>query len=249
MSKAVKQAMIFAAGLGSRLKPLTDTVPKVLVKVDGKEILADIIDKLLHQNFEKIVINTHYFAEKVEYFIKQKYPGKNILISREEVLLETGGGIIRAAKYFDKGPVLIHNGDILTDADLNILWKKHIESKSDASLLSFERESSRVFIWDKEDKLIGWKNQSTGETKWSIKKDEFEYGAFGAIHIIDTELIKLLGNERKFSITEGYLELAKSKKITRIKYNPSYWFDIGSHNKLNEAENYLSLKRKNQAGS
>lgn len=237
-----KQAIIFAAGLGTRLKPITNSIPKVLVDVDGTPILERIILKLISHSFKKIVINTHYFADKVEEFINSKNFDAEIIISYEKDVLETGGGLVFAKKYFHEGNILIYNGDILTDIDISELWNAHINNKSIATLASFPRKSSREFLWNKEKELCGWRNLETGEYKWSNEVKEFYGQPFAAIHVVSTDIFNYLPKEGKFSLTPAYLEIAKTQPIKMWNASNSYWFDIGSINKLNEAQDFFIKK-------
>ena len=237
-----KQAIIFAAGLGTRLRPLTNDIPKVLVEVDGVPILERIIEKLIASSFKKIVINTHYFAEKVESFINSKNFDAEIIISYEKVVLETGGGLVFAKKYFDRGNILVYNGDILTDIDVTNLWNTHKENKAIATLASFPRKSSREFLWNKENELCGWRNLDTEEYKWSKNTDNFTGQPFAAIHVVSTSIFDVLPKEGKFSLTPAYLEVARSHIIKKWEAKNTYWFDIGSISKLEEANNFFSTK-------
>ena len=234
-----KQAIIFAAGLGTRLKPLTDNIPKVLVEVDGIPMLERIILKLISNSFSKIVINTHYFAEQVESFINSKNFDAEIIISYEKDVLETGGGLVFAKKYFNEGNILIYNGDILTDIDIDKLWEEHCNNDAIATLASFPRKSSREFLWNNNNTLCGWRNLDTGEYKWSNETDEFNGQPFAAIHVVSTKIFKFLPKEGKFSLTPIYLEMAKSQTLKRWEAKNSYWFDIGSITKLEEANNFF----------
>ncbi|MCK5907102.1 MAG: NTP transferase domain-containing protein [Flavobacteriales bacterium] len=234
-----KQAIIFAAGLGTRLKPLTNTIPKVLVEVDGIPILERIILKLISNSFSRIVINTHYFADKVEDFINSKKFDVEIIISYEKDVLETGGGLVFAKKYFEEGNILVYNGDILTDINISELWEEHTNNNAIATLASFPRKSSREFLWNKNNILCGWRNLETGEYKWSNETDKFIGQPFAAIHVVSTDVFKFLPTEGKFSLTPVYLEMAKSQVIKRWEAKNSYWFDIGSISKLEEANNYF----------
>lgn len=162
------RAMIFAAGLGTRLKPLTDTMPKAIVPVAGKPMLEHVITKLKSSGFDDIIINIHHFGEQIIDFLQANNNfGVNIRISDErEMLLDTGGGIKRALELFPTDePVLIHNVDILSDVDLNALYGFHLRSGNDATLMVSERKTSRYLIFDKEDRLCGWINKGSGETK------------------------------------------------------------------------------------
>ena len=234
-----KQAIIFAAGLGTRLKPLTNTIPKVLVEVDGIPMLERIILKLISNSFSRIVINTHYFADKVEDFINSKKFDVEIIISYEKDVLETGGGLVFAKKYFEEGNILVYNGDILTDINISELWEEHTNNNAIATLASFPRKSSREFLWNKNNILCGWRNLETGEYKWSNETDKFIGQPFAAIHVVSTDVFKFLPTEGKFSLTPVYLEMAKSQVIKRWEAKNSYWFDIGSISKLEEANNYF----------
>ena len=234
-----KQAIIFAAGLGTRLKPLTNTIPKVLVEVDGIPMLEKIILKLISNSFSRIVINTHYFADKVEDFINSKKFDVEIIISYEKDVLETGGGLVFAKKYFEEGNILVYNGDILTDINISELWEEHTNNNAIATLASFPRKSSREFLWNKNNILCGWRNLETGEYKWSNETDKFIGQPFAAIHVVSTDVFKFLPTEGKFSLTPVYLEMAKSQVIKRWEAKNSYWFDIGSISKLEEANNYF----------
>ena len=237
-----KQAIIFAAGLGTRLKPLTNTIPKVLVEVDGIPMLERIILKLISNSFSRIVINTHYFADKVEDFINSKKFDVEIIISYEKDVLETGGGLVFAKKYFEEGNILVYNGDILTDINISELWEEHTNNNAIATLASFPRKSSREFLWNKNNILCGWRNLDTGEYKWSNETEEFYGQPFVAIHVVSTDVFKFLPTEGKFSLTPVYLEMAKSQVIKRWEAKNSYWFDIGSLSKLEEANNFFINK-------
>jgi NDP-sugar pyrophosphorylase family protein len=234
-----KQAIIFAAGLGTRLQPITNNIPKVLVEVDKISMLERIIKKLISNSFTKIVINTHYFAEKIEEFIKTNSFEAEIILSYEKDILETGGGLVFAKKYFNKGQILVYNGDILTDININELWNYHQQNNAIATLASFPRKSSREFLWDKDDKLCGWRNLKTEEYKWSNKTDYYYGQPFAAIHIVSTEIFDYLPKEGKFSLTPIYLELAKKHVLKKWEAKKTYWFDIGSIQKLEEANSYF----------
>jgi len=240
--KTEKQAIIFAAGFGTRLKPLTNTIPKALVEINGVPILEIIILKLIKSNFKKIVINTHYFSNQIETFIKNKNFSAKIILSYEKDVLETGGGLVFARKYFSEGNILIYNGDILTDIDINNLWNSHLENKTIATFASFPRKSFREFLWNNEGDLCGWRNTNTGEYKWSKKTEQFYGQPFAAIHVISTDIFEHLPKSGKFSLTPYYIEIAKTKNIKRFNAENSYWVDIGTIEKLKDANTLLKKK-------
>ena len=162
------QAMIFAAGLGTRLKPITDRMPKALVPVGGQPLLWHVIQKLRAAGFERIVINVHHFADQIiDYIEANQNFGLDIRISDERVtLLDTGGGIKHALPLFDPSmPILIHNVDILSNVDLAALYHATLQSQADALLLVSQRQTKRYLLFADDDRLCGWTNIETGEVK------------------------------------------------------------------------------------
>ena len=160
--------MIFAAGLGTRLKPYTDDRPKAMVEVAGRPMIAHQLLRLRDAGFRRIVINVHHYAEQIiDYVTANSGFGLDVAFSDERgQLLDTGGGIRKALLLFDTdSPVLIHNVDIFSNADLASLYADHIENEADASLLVSQRNTSRYFVFDNEDNLVGWKNMQTGEVR------------------------------------------------------------------------------------
>ncbi len=161
------QAMIFAAGLGTRLKPLTDTMPKALVRVAGAPLLEHVIRRLIDAGCSRMVVNVHHFANQITDYLDAHNYGVHIYVSDEtEQLLDTGGGIKRAASLFDQyQPVLIHNVDILSNVDLAAFYRHALETKADALLLVSRRVTQRYLIFDSNMRLVGWTNVATGEVK------------------------------------------------------------------------------------
>ena len=158
--------MIFAAGLGTRLRPLTDNMPKALVPVAGKTMLERVILKLKDAGFHDITINIHHFGSQIIDFLRANQNfGVDIHISDERgELLDTGGGIKKARPLLESNePFLIHNADILTDLDLNAFYHHHLESDADATLLTNHRKTSRYLLMNQDNRLCGWTNLSTGE--------------------------------------------------------------------------------------
>lgn len=159
--------MIFAAGLGTRLKPMTDTMPKALVPVGGKPLLAHVIERLQAAGYERLVINVHHFADQIERYLRvnQNF-GLDIAISDErELLLDTGGGLKKAAPLFDPDePILIHNVDILDNVDYDWLYRQH-QPDEDAVLLVSRRKTKRYLLFDSGMRLMGWTNIETGEVR------------------------------------------------------------------------------------
>jgi MurNAc alpha-1-phosphate uridylyltransferase len=154
------KAMILAAGLGTRLKPLTDDRPKALVEIGGVTLLELTIAKLIDNGFDEIVVNVHHFSEMLTSFIRSKDFGVKTHISDEsDRLMDTGGGIVKAARFLDgSDPFLVHNVDIITDIDLRLLYDSHKQSDALATLAVGKRESSRVFLFDSNMNLSGWQN-------------------------------------------------------------------------------------------
>lgn len=240
------KAMIFAAGLGTRLKPLTDTLPKALVPIDGKPLLEHIIIKLKNSGIEEIIINIHHYPDMILDFLKKKN-NFNIRIEvsdEREKLLDTGGAIKKASWFFDDDkPFLIHNVDILSNADLNLFYQKHIETDNRlASLLVSWRDTNRYLLFDQLNKLRGWVNIRTGETKPELEMDVNRYNkfAFSGIQIVSPRIFKLMENEpKKFPIVDFYLKYCKQHEIVGYVPENLQMIDVGKLDSIEKAESML----------
>ena len=241
------QAMIFAAGLGTRLKPLTDTMPKALVRVGGQPLLWHVIQKLKSAGYERIVINVHHFAQQiVDYLAANDNFGLDIRISDETAgLLETGGGIKKALPLFDQdSPVLIHNVDILSNVDLKRIFDfaesaAATDAAVDALLLVSSRKTKRYLQFDDEMRLSGWKNIETGE----VKGQEGRSLAFSGIHMIGPGAFPLFDEmPERFGIIDFYLKYCE--RCTFLGYNKTdlRLLDVGKLDTLHEAEMFLNYK-------
>ena len=239
------KAMIFAAGLGTRLKPLTDHMPKALVPVAGKPMLEHVIMKLKSFGFDDIVINVHHFANQIIDFLKANGNfGITIHISDEtDCLLDTGGGIKKASYYFDE-PFLVHNADILSNVDLTAMYEHHLNSGNDATLLVSPRKTVRYLLFNKKNRLQGWINKDTLQTKpegFKYQPDtQLEY-AFGGIHIISPTLFNYMGDgwTGKFSIMDFYLQTCHEARLGGYVKEDLHLIDIGKPDTLAKAEDFI----------
>jgi len=241
------KAMIFAAGEGKRLLPLTRTKPKALVEIGGIPMLELQIRKLKYYGFNDIIINVSHYASHVIDFCKSKNNFDiNINFSVEnEKLLETGGGLKKAAWFFDDSkPFLLHNVDPLCSIDLGAIYNYHCINKPLVTLAVKERPTSRFLIFDSDRELCGWEYP---DKKKLIKVKEFTGDeskiAFSCIHIVDPVLLTLIDEDGVFSLTNLYLRLAKKHKILAYFHNHDSWFDMGTPEKLKIAEEFY-LKNK-----
>lgn len=238
--KPVK-ALLFAAGLGTRLKEHTQNRPKALVDLAGKPLLQHAIEHLKSFGITDITINVFHFAEQIITFLEENNSfGVNIHISDERAeLLDTGGGLKKAAEFM-KGtePILIYNVDVISNLDLNTVLKSHQEQKSVATLVVRQRETSRYLMFDKNLELAGWKNFSNGETIVCREESfaEAQPFAFSGIHIIQPELLNLITEVGKFPIMKLYLRLAKNNPIKAFVDQSSVWMDLGKPDQLKIAE-------------
>ena len=234
------KAMIFAAGLGTRLKPYTETMPKALVPVAGIPMLEILINQLLKNGINEILINVHHFAGQVIEFLDQNNNfGANITISNEEdLLLDTGGGLKKAAWFFDdKQPFLVQNVDVISDLDYKGMVDFHNGNKALATLAVCDRVTSRYFLFDEQMQVCGWENTKTGEIKMARPDSlNLERFAFSGIHIIDPAIFNSIKKEGKFSIVDTYIELASTNKIKGYKHNPENWVDMGKPEELLKAK-------------
>ena len=240
--------MIFAAGLGTRLRPLTDNMPKALVPVAGKPMLERVIIRLKEAGFNEITVNIHHFGEQIIDFLRANDNfGVEIHISDErDMLLDTGGGIKKARHWLDGNePFLVHNADILSNIDLTAFYRHHLESRAEATLLVSERKTSRYLLFDDSYQLHGWINKSTGEVKpegFSYKEEDYKELAFGGMHVISPSLFRHMEDEQwtgKFSIIPFYLSACRSTNIQGYPLQGFRWFDIGKPETLAKAEEYL----------
>jgi NDP-sugar pyrophosphorylase family protein len=233
------KAMILAAGLGTRMKPLTDTKPKALIEVAGKTLLEIVIQNLIKYGFDEIIVNVHHFADQIIAFLNRKNSFNiRIEISDESgELLDTGGGLKKASRFFDDGqPFLVHNVDVITDMDLSRMMKFHFEKEALVTLAVRKRETSRYLLFDNSMQLCGWTNVKTGEVKNAITGRNTDRYAFSGIHIIDPVFFNLVSEKRKFYIIDEYLKLAKNSKIAGFDHSDSLWFDIGKPDSLKIVE-------------
>ena len=233
--------MIFAAGLGTRLKPLTDTMPKALVRVGGQPLLWHVIMKLKAAGYERMVINVHHFADQIiDYLESNGNFGVDIRISDErDGLLETGGGIKKALPLFDpESPILIHNVDILSNLDFNTL-------PTDAPLLVVsQRQTKRYLLFDEALRLQGWTNIETGEVRGvkseEVKSEKFRMLAFSGIHVFHPSLIPLMADwPDRFPIMDFYLKACGDHLIRGFEVHDLRLLDVGKLDTLEQAEKFL----------
>lgn len=241
----IEQAMIFAAGLGTRLRSLTGTLPKALIEVAGKTMLERVIEKLKASGVQRIVINLHHFPNLIRTFVNQHDDfGVEILFSDEsDLLLETGGGLKKAIPFFDRSkPVLIHNVDVISDIDLTEMLHFHLNNNALATLFVQKRKSARFFLFDENLRLSGWRNATTGEEIIAVDTPEpLNEFAFNGIHLISPELFDLISEDARFSIVQVYLRLASGGRIFGFRADDVAYVDIGKPESLKDAEKLLSL--------
>ena len=242
------KALIFAAGLGTRLRPLTDTMPKALVPVAGVPMLARVLCKLRDAGLDSFVVNVHHFAEQIERFLAENGNfGVPVAISREErEPLETGGGIRHAAPLLASpaGRFLVHNVDILSDLDVRWFLAQD-DPESLATLLLIDAPADRYLLFDDGMRLVGWTNVRTGEVKSPFLPDfdpsKYRRYSFCGIHIVSEAVFdKMAAWPEKFSIIDFYLQQAAENKIRGVLAPDLHLIDIGSPAKLAEANALLS---------
>jgi len=241
------RAMILAAGLGTRLRPLTDSTPKALLKIRGFTLLELQIKKLKSEGFNEIIINVHHFAEQIQEYLEQNdFFNCSISISDENKrLLDTGGGLKKASHFFYDGkPFLVYNVDILSDIDLKKLMGNHLVTGTTATLAVRERKSSRKFLFNDNKILCGWMNEKTGE-KIITRANNTSINAysFSGIQIVDPLIFKYFPDKDVFSLVELYLETARRERINGFVHNEDNWLDLGKLENINKAENIFNKIR------
>ncbi len=236
------KAMIFAAGLGKRLGSITESIPKALVDINGKTALRRAVEKCSVAGFSDIIINVHHFAGMVEDEVKKlNAEGFRISVSDErEKLLENGGGLYKARKFFKNEPFLLYNVDIISDLDLSALFNLHLEKKGLATLAVRHRKGKRFLLVDKNGQLRGWRNVATGEQILAgVSSDKgLDEIAFSSMHIVEPEIFSYM-NDGIYSMIDLYLKLATDHKIFTLKHDEGYWVDVGTPENLGEARQLL----------
>jgi NDP-sugar pyrophosphorylase family protein len=240
------KAIIFAAGMGTRLKPLTDHIPKALVKLNGQPLLWHSIHFLKRSGISEVVVNVHHFADLIINYLNEEDFGISIHISDErDKLLDTGGGLLKARNFLDgQEPFVACNVDVISSIDLKKAIEFHYKHDPLATLVVRRRETSRYFMFDENMALSGWKNIETGEEK--ISNDGFNQSkpwAFSGIQLISPSIFNLITEEGKFSVTPLYLRLAEKHEIIGYPDTSEFWLDLGKPGQITIAEKYLSENR------
>ena len=237
------KAMVLAAGLGTRLRPLTDDRPKALVEVAGKTLLELTLTRLRTFGIHDVIVNVHHFAVKVTSFLKERQNfGMHIEVSREDRLLDTGGGLQKAAWFFLEPrdaagePFILHNVDVVSTIDLQRMVQFHKDNQALATLAVQQRETSRYLLFDEQIQLCGRRVGRDGNPQIVRAAPKKEALAFSGIHVISPRLLTLMNEEGVFSIIDTYLHLAGSgEKIIAFRADDYYWRDLGKPADLQQA--------------
>ncbi|HZH70905.1 MAG TPA: sugar phosphate nucleotidyltransferase [Mariniphaga sp.] len=238
------KALIFAAGIGSRLKEETLYKPKALVEIGGKPLLQHVIEKLESEGISEFVVNVHHFPDMIADFVGKLDSEANIFISDERLeLLDTGGGLKKAASFFkdSNDPVLMYNVDILSNINLPKLIQTHHTSGALATLAVRKRKTQRYLKFNRQHRLVGWVNKKSGEKRVAVS-ESFENAvemAFSGIHIVNQEIFNLMPAENKFSMIDLYLMLAKDYFIYGYYDDSTSWIDVGKPDSLAEARRFF----------
>jgi len=237
------KAMILAAGLGTRLRPLTDKRPKALVEVAGRTLLEITLSRLRAFGIREAIINAHHFADMVvEYLKANDNFGMRVEISREEVLLDTGGGLKKAAWFFlehsnrSDEPFLLHNVDVMSTIDFGRMVQVHNDSRALVTLAVQQRATSRYLLFDEQHQLCGRRAGSEGNEELVRPAQPMQALAFSGIHIISPRLLTMMTEDGVFSIITSYLRLAgQGEKIVGFRADEYYWRDLGRLEDLKRA--------------
>jgi NDP-sugar pyrophosphorylase family protein len=236
------KAMILAAGLGTRLRPLTDDRPKALVEIAGRTMLEITLSRLHTFGIREVIINVHHFADMIIAYLRSNDNfGMSIEVSREEVLLDTGGGLKKAARFFLKDssgaeePFILHNVDILSTIDLGRMVQFHTEHQALATLAVQERETSRYLLFDEQLQLCGRRSGLDHTPELVRSSPHLQALAFSGIHVISPRLLAMMPEEGMFSIITCYLQAAREEKILAFRADEYYWRDLGGPASLAQA--------------
>lgn len=231
------KAMVLAAGLGTRLRPLTNDRPKALVKINGRTLLEITLERLRAFGVDQVIVNTHHFADMVrDYLDSTKNFGMRIEVSREETLLDTGGGLKKAAWFFLEGgcdePFLLHNVDVVSNIDLGLMLRVHAGSGALATLAVQARTTSRPLVFDADGRFRGRAGQQS-----SSDKTGSQARAFSGIHVISPAIFGKITEEGVFSIIDTYVRLAaEGEMIMAFRADDYYWRDLGRPENVEQAE-------------
>jgi NDP-sugar pyrophosphorylase family protein len=252
------KAMILAAGLGTRLRPLTDDRPKALVTVAGRTLLEITLSRLRSFGVREVIVNAHHFAAQIVDYLEANHNfGMRIEVSREEVLLDTGGGLKKAASFFLEAgasatssepidapfpePFLVHNVDVLSTIDLGRMVGFHAEHNALATLAVQDRETSRYLLFDEQGQLRGRRAGPEGKPELAVPAQSVQALAFSGIHVLSPRIFAKLEEEGAFSIINAYLRLAaQGEKILAFHADGAYWRDLGRLENLAEAARDLA---------
>jgi NDP-sugar pyrophosphorylase family protein len=243
------KAMILAAGLGTRLRPLTDDRPKALVEINGRTLLEITLSRLRTFGVSDVIINVYHFADMIVDYLKANDNfGMRIEVSREEVLLDTGGGLKKAAHFFLEGPgheepFIVHNVDVLSTIDLRRMLQSHTQSHALATLAVQDRRTSRYLLFDDHLQLCGRRAGSDQEPELVRSAQRTQALAFSGIHVISPRLLEMMTEEGVFSIITSYLRLAgQGKKVLAFRADENYWRDLGKPENVAQAANDIKQK-------
>ena len=236
------KAMILAAGLGTRLRPLTEDRPKALVEVAGRTLLEITLRRLASCGIREVIVNLHHFADKVVEYLKSNGNfGMRVEISREDVLLDTGGGLKKAAWFFledgSDEPFILHNVDVISTIDLQRLLQFHQQHGALATLAVQDRETSRYLLFDQDSQLRGRRAGRDGKAEMARPAKKLQALAFSGIHVISPRLLRMITEEGVFSIVNTYLRLAgQHEKIAAFRADEYYWRDLGKPENVAKTE-------------
>jgi len=231
------KAMILAAGLGTRLRPLTNDRPKALVEVAGRTLLEIALARLREFGVTEIIVNVHHFAGMVTEYLREKNNfGMRIEISEEASLLDTGGGLKAAAWFFREGPAapfILHNVDVISAIDLGRMLTVHTQNQALATLAVQQRQTSRYLLFDEQMRLCGRRLVKEQKTELVRPSPHLQELAFSGIHVISPRLLEMMREEGPFSIIQSYLRLAgEGESIVAYRADGAYWRDLGTPESL-----------------
>jgi len=240
------KAILFAAGLGTRLGELTQSTPKALVRLNGEPLLFHALQKLRASGVDEVVVNVHHFSNQIINYLSHNSFGIAIHISDESnELADTGGGLLKARDWLDGNePFLAVNVDVLTSLDLKKVIEFQHRFNPLATLVVRKRETNRYFLFDSSMQLVGWKNTSTREEQITRpERDPIDSWAFSGLQVISPSIFNLIEESGKFSLTPLYIRLSKNNTILGYGDSSDFWIDLGKPGQIEEAEQYLSKRK------